>query len=150
VTVDGDGQLQPNFDEHLGSGPVRLLPRATRDPGALLPGAVFVAVVLARMQAIAQLYIPHKLDRASALYGALATTIVTLGWFFFVGPAMVLGVALDAAVFERFGSVSRFVFRLPIVHRVPRRSTWIRNFFDLPTMSGAPATSRDRSTTSAE
>jgi uncharacterized BrkB/YihY/UPF0761 family membrane protein len=109
-----------------------LLPRATRDPGALLPGAVFVGVVLAAMQAIAQLYIPEKLNRASALYGALATTIVTLGWFFFLGRAMVFGMALDAAVFERFGSISRFIFRLPIVRLVPRHSTWIRNFFDLP------------------
>jgi uncharacterized BrkB/YihY/UPF0761 family membrane protein len=130
VTVDGDGQLQPTFDEHL--GPVRLSPRATGDPGTLLPGAVFVAVVLVGMQAIAQVYIPHQLDRVSALYGALATTFVTLGWFFFLGRAMVFGMALDAAVFERFGSISRFIFRLPIVRLVPRHSTWIRNFFDLP------------------
>jgi len=109
-----------------------LLPRATHDPGALLPGALVVGVVLAGMQAVAQLYIPDKLGRASALYGALATTIVTLGWFFFLGRAMVFGMALDAAVFERFGSISRFVFRLPIVRLLPRRSRWIRNFFDLP------------------
>jgi uncharacterized BrkB/YihY/UPF0761 family membrane protein len=109
-----------------------LLPRATRDPGALLPGAAFVGLVLAGMQAVAQLYIPDKLDRASALYGALATTVVTLGWFFFLGRAMVFGMALDAAVFERFGSISRFVFRLPIVRLLPARSTWIRQFFDLP------------------
>jgi uncharacterized BrkB/YihY/UPF0761 family membrane protein len=109
-----------------------VLPRGTRDPGALLPGAVFVGVVLAGMQAIAQLYIPDKLGRASALYGALATTIVTLGWFFFLGRAMVFGMALDAAVFERFGSISQFVFRLPIVRLVPRHSIWIRKFFDLP------------------
>jgi uncharacterized BrkB/YihY/UPF0761 family membrane protein len=115
-----------------------LLPRATRDPGALLPGAAFLGVVLAGMQAIAQLYIPDKLGRASALYGALATTIVTLGWFFFLGRAMVFGMALDAAVFERFGSISRFVFRLPIVRLVPRRSTWVRNFFDLPDEGSRP------------
>jgi uncharacterized BrkB/YihY/UPF0761 family membrane protein len=109
-----------------------VLPRATRDPGALLPGAVFVGLVLAGMQAIAQLYLPDKLGRASALYGALAATIVTLGWFFFLGRAMVFGMALDAAIFERFGSISQFVFGLPIVRVVPQRSRWIRNFFDLP------------------
>lgn len=109
-----------------------LLPRVTRDPGALLPGAAFVGVVIAGMQAVAQLYIPDRLGRASALYGALATTIVTLGWFFFLGRAMVFGMAIDAAIFERFGSISRFVFRLPIVRVVPRRSNWIRKFFDLP------------------
>jgi uncharacterized BrkB/YihY/UPF0761 family membrane protein len=109
-----------------------LLPRATRDPGALLPGAAFVGVVLAGMQAISQLYIPDRLGRASALYGALATTIVTLGWFFFLGRAMVFGMALDAAIYERFGSISGVVFRLPVVRVVPRRSKWIRDFFDLP------------------
>jgi uncharacterized BrkB/YihY/UPF0761 family membrane protein len=109
-----------------------VLPRATRDPGALLPGAVFVGVVLAALQAVAQLYIPEKVGRASALYGALATTIVTLGWFFFLGRAMVFGMTLDAVIFERFGSISRVVFRLPIVRLLPRRSTWIRSFFDLP------------------
>jgi hypothetical protein len=45
---------------------------------------------------------------------------------------MVFGMSLDAAVFERFGSLSRFIFRLPVVRLVPRHSTWIRNFFDLP------------------
>jgi len=108
-----------------------LLPRATRDPGALLPGAVVVGAVLAGMQAVAQLYLPDKLERASALYGALATTLVTLGTFFLVGRAMVLGMSLDAVIYERFGSISQFVFGLPLVRVLPRKSEWIRNFFDL-------------------
>jgi uncharacterized BrkB/YihY/UPF0761 family membrane protein len=108
-----------------------LLPRATRDPGALLPGAVVVGVVLAGMQAIAQLYLPGAVGRASALYGALATTVVTLGWFFFLGRAMVFGMSLDAVIYERFGSISQFVFGLPVVRILPRKSAWIRNFFDL-------------------
>ena len=110
-----------------------VLPRATRDPGALLPGAVVVGVVLAGMQAVSQLYLPDRLDRASQLYGALATTIVTLGWFFFVGRAMVFAMSLDAIVYERFGSISQFVFGLPIIRILPRRSAWIREFFDLDT-----------------
>jgi uncharacterized BrkB/YihY/UPF0761 family membrane protein len=116
-----------------------VLPRATRDPGALLPGAVVVGVVLAGMQAISQLYLPDKLGRASVLYGALATTIVTLGWFFFLGRAIVFGMALDAAVFERFGSISRFTFGLPLVRVLPRRSAWVRRFFDLPDDSSRSA-----------
>jgi uncharacterized BrkB/YihY/UPF0761 family membrane protein len=108
-----------------------LLPRATRDPGALLPGAVVVGAVLAAMQAIAQLYLPGALGRASALYGALATTVVTLGWFFFLGRAMVFGMSLDAVIYERFGSISQFVFGLPVVRVLARKSAWIRNFFDL-------------------
>ncbi len=108
-----------------------LLPRATKDPGALLPGAVLVGALLATMQAIAQLYLPDKLDRTSALYGAIGTTIVTLGWFFLVGRGMVLGMSLDAVIYERFGSISQFVFGLPLLRVLPRRSAWIRDFFDL-------------------
>jgi hypothetical protein len=73
---------------------------------------------------------------------------VTLGWFFFLGRAMVFGMALDAAVFERIGSLSRFIFRLPVVRLVSRHSTWIRNFFDLPDDPRGPA-ARDRGATSA-
>lgn len=108
-----------------------LLPRATRDPSALLPGAVLVGAVLAGLQAFAQLYLPDKLGRASALYGALGTTLVTLGWFFFLARAMVFGMSLDAVIYERFGSISQFVFGLPLVRILPRKSAWIRRFFDL-------------------
>jgi uncharacterized BrkB/YihY/UPF0761 family membrane protein len=108
-----------------------LLPRATKDPSALLPGAVLVGAVLAGMQAIAQLYLPERLERASALYGALATTVVTLGWFFILGRAVVLAMSLNAVIHERFGSISRFVFSLPLVRILPRKSSWIRKFFDL-------------------
>jgi uncharacterized BrkB/YihY/UPF0761 family membrane protein len=110
-----------------------LLPRRTRDPGAVLPSAVLVGLVLAGMQAISQLYLAGQLGRASALYGALATTIVSLGWFFFLGRAIVFGMSLDAVVYERFGSISTFVFGLPLVRILPRKSTWIRRFFDLDT-----------------
>jgi len=108
-----------------------LLPRATPDPGALLPGAVLVAATLVAMQAVSQLYLPNQLGHASQLYGAIGTTVVTLGWFFFVGRAMVVGMSLDAVIYERFGSISQFVFSLPGVRVLPRKSQWIRNFFDL-------------------
>ena len=108
-----------------------LLPRATKDPGALLPGAVLVGGLLAAMQAVAQLYLPDKLDRTSALYGAIGTTIVTLGWFFLLGRGMVLGMSLNAVIYERFGSISQFVFGLPVIRVLPRKSAWTRDFFDL-------------------
>jgi uncharacterized BrkB/YihY/UPF0761 family membrane protein len=109
-----------------------VLPKATRDPGALLPGAVVIGLVLAAMQAVSQLYLPGALGRASELYGTLATTIVTLGWFFILGRAIVFALVLDAVIVERFGSISRFVFGLPLVRALPRKSQWIRTFFDLP------------------
>jgi uncharacterized BrkB/YihY/UPF0761 family membrane protein len=108
-----------------------LLPRATPDPGALLPGAVLVALTLVAMQALSQLYLANQLSHASQLYGAIGTTVVTLGWFFFVGRAMVLGMSLDAVLYERFGSISQFAFSLPGVRVLPRKSKWIREFFDL-------------------
>jgi uncharacterized BrkB/YihY/UPF0761 family membrane protein len=108
-----------------------VLPRKTKDPGALLPGALVVASVLTVMQAISQLYIPDKVQRASELYGAIGLTLVFLGWFFFLGRAMVSAMAVNAVIYERFGSISQFVFGLPLVRILPRKSAWIRRFFDL-------------------
>jgi uncharacterized BrkB/YihY/UPF0761 family membrane protein len=108
-----------------------LLPRASRDPGVLLPGAVLVGATLTGMQLLSQLYLPDKIGRASHLYGAVGTTIVTLGWFFIAGRAMVVAMCLDAVIHERFGTISRLVFSLPLLRILARKSTWIRRFFDL-------------------
>ena len=75
-----------------------MLPRASTDPGVVLPGAVLVGITLAGMQAVSQLYLPDRLSRASELYGAIGTTIVTLGWFFILGRAMVLAMVLNAVI----------------------------------------------------
>jgi len=108
-----------------------MLPRATSDPGALLPGAGIVAVTIAGMQAVSQLYLPNKLSHASELYGAIGTTIVTLGWFFILGRAIVFGMVMNAVIYERFGSISQAVLSLPVVRMLPRKSAWIRKFFDV-------------------
>ncbi|HET9610271.1 MAG TPA: YhjD/YihY/BrkB family envelope integrity protein, partial [Acidimicrobiales bacterium] len=110
-----------------------ILPRATHDPGALLPGAALVGLTIAGMQAISQLYLPNRLGQASELYGAIGSTVVTLGWFFFLGRAMVLAMVLDAVIHEHVGTISQAVFSLPVVRILPRRSAWIRRFFDLDT-----------------
>lgn len=107
------------------------LPRASSDPGTLLPGAVLVAGTLAGLQAVSQVYLPARFDRASELYGALGATIVVLGWFFILGRAIVLSMAIDAVVHERFGSISRVVFALPVLRLLPRRSARLRQFFQL-------------------
>ena len=108
-----------------------LLPRATRDPGALLPGAALVALTITSMHAISQFYLPQHLSRASELYGAIGTTIVTLGWFFFFGRAIAFAMVLNAVIYERFGSISTFVFSLPLLRILRRRSARLRRFFDL-------------------
>jgi uncharacterized BrkB/YihY/UPF0761 family membrane protein len=107
-----------------------LLPRSSSDLGALLPGAALVALTLAAMQAVSQLYLPDRLDRASQLYGSIGAAVVTLGWFFILARAIVLAMALDAVIHERFGRVTQFVFALPLL-RFVGRSARVRRLFDL-------------------
>ena len=107
------------------------LPRATSDPGSLLPGAMAVAVTLAGLQAFSQLYLPARFSRASEVYGALGVIIVTLGWFFIIGRVIVLSFTLNATVYERFGSVSTLVFSLPLLRALPRRWPRLAAFFEL-------------------
>jgi uncharacterized BrkB/YihY/UPF0761 family membrane protein len=115
------------------------LPRARSDATALLPGAVLVGAGLAVMQGIVQFYIPDRLSHASQLYGSIGVTIVTLGWFFLIGRLMVASFVLNAVVWERFGSLSELVFRLPLLRAIPKR--W-PNLFTLDddggTAGGAP------------
>src|ERR1700729_934838 len=87
------------------------LPRATEDPGALLPGAALVALPITAMHAVSELYLPDRLDRASRLYGAFGTTVVTLGWFFILGRALVISMELNAAIYDRYGSISQVADR---------------------------------------
>jgi uncharacterized BrkB/YihY/UPF0761 family membrane protein len=108
-----------------------LLPRKTDDPGAVLPGAILVASVLAAMHAVSQFYLPDRFDRASQLYGAIGATVVTLGWFFILGRAIVVSMELDAVVYERYGSITTVVFSLPVLRALPRRSARLRRFFGL-------------------
>jgi uncharacterized BrkB/YihY/UPF0761 family membrane protein len=88
------------------------------------------------MQSVSQLYLPSHIARASALYGAIGITAVTLGWFFILGRAMVLAMTLNAVIYERFGTISQAVFALPVLRVLPRKSRWIQRFFDLDTDVG--------------
>ena len=108
-----------------------LLPRTTPDPGALIPGSVLIAATMVGLQAISQLYLPDKLSRASQLYGAIGITVVTLGWFFIAGRVLVLAMVLNAVLYERFGSITQFIFELPLVRILPRHSGPVRRMFGL-------------------
>jgi uncharacterized BrkB/YihY/UPF0761 family membrane protein len=116
-----------------------LLPRPTTDPGALLPGAALVALVFTALHAVSELYLPNHLSRASELYGAIGTTIVTLGWFFFLGRAIALAMILNAVLYERVGSVSTLAFSLPVIRILPRKFPRLRRFFELDEGSVKPA-----------
>jgi uncharacterized BrkB/YihY/UPF0761 family membrane protein len=108
-----------------------LLPRATEDPGALLPGCLLVALTITVMHAVSELYLPDRLDHASQLYGAFGTTVVTLGWFFILGRAIIIAMELNPAIYDRYGSISQAAFSLPVLRGLARRSPRVRRFFDL-------------------
>ena len=108
-----------------------MLPRATQDPGALLPGSLLVAVTITVMHAVSELYLPDRLSRASQLYGAIGATVVTLGWFFILGRGIMLAMELNAAIYERYGSISQVVFSLPFFRVLGRKSARVRRFFGL-------------------
>jgi membrane protein len=118
-----------------------MLPRATKDAAALLPGAALVALTLTAMQAISQLYLPDRLSRASQLYGTFGATIVTLGWFFILGRTIIFGIVLDAVIEERFGGIANFVFSWPLI-RLLRRWRLVRRVFNLDEVDGISAGER--------
>ncbi len=108
-----------------------VLPKSTNDPGAVIPGAVLVATTLTVLEVISTLILPDRIARASAVYGAIGASLVALGWLFIVSRVMVLSLAVNAVIHERFGSVSQFVFSLPGLRWLASRSEWLRGFFDL-------------------
>ena len=61
---------------------------------------LLVALIITVMHAVSEFYLPDRLSRASQLYGAVGTTIVTLGWFFILGRGIVLAMELNAAIYR--------------------------------------------------
>jgi membrane protein len=108
------------------------LPRATNDPGAALPGAAVISAVMTGLQVVTQLYLPQKISGASSMYGTFGAVVAVLGWFFVVGRVLAFTFALNAVLFEDVGSISRFVFALPVLRAIPRRSEAFARYFDLP------------------
>jgi len=107
------------------------LPRGTSDPGALLPGAVLVGASLAGLQWFMQYYLPSRLDHVTALAGSVGASVAALGYMFLIGRVMASSLILDAAVFDRIGSISELVFALPVLNRIPRRFPSVARYFDL-------------------
>jgi uncharacterized BrkB/YihY/UPF0761 family membrane protein len=107
------------------------LPRGTTDPGAILPGAALVAALVVGLQAVSQLYIPSRISGASDLYGGIGVTVVALGWLFIVGRTLSFSFSLNAALFDRFGSLSQAIFSLPVLRVLRRRSARLRRYFGL-------------------
>jgi len=97
------------------------LPRGRSDRTAVLPGALFVGISLAAGQSVLQFVVPGKVARASQLYGAIGVVLVALSWFFLVGRVFVTSFAIDAVVWEQFGSLTTWLLRWKRVHSVVAR-----------------------------
>ena len=117
------------------------LPRATRDPGAAIPGAVTFGVAMTAVQWFMHFYLPHQIASASEVMGSIGLTVASLGYLFVVGRLMAGTLVLNAVLFERLGSISELVFDLPLVRRIPARFPKVRAFFDLGPRDEPPSPS---------
>jgi membrane protein len=109
------------------------LPRATSDPGAALPGAALIALTVTGLQAVSILYLPSRISDASSVYGIVGYVVVLLGWFFIIGRVLAFSFALNAVIYETYGSISQLIFGLPVIRLLPRRWPFFVRYFDLDT-----------------
>ncbi len=108
------------------------LPRASRDPGSVLPGAALFGISMTLVQAFMQWYLPGRIASASAVMGTIGFTVAVLGYLFLIGRLMALSLAVSAVAWEELGSLSEAAFALPVLRGLPKRFPKLATFFDLP------------------
>ena len=81
---------------------------------------------------MSQLFLPGQIERASELYGGLAATVATLGWFFFMGRAMAFSFVLDATVHDHVGGTAKAVLSLPVLRAIPANVPRLARYLHLP------------------
>lgn len=108
------------------------LPRASRDPGSVLPGAAMFGISMTLVQAFMSWYLPGRIATASAVMGTIGFTVAVLGYLFLIGRLMALSLAVSAVAWEELGSLSEAAFALPVLRRLPSRFPKLATFFDLP------------------
>lgn len=78
-----------------------VMPRRATRLVDLLPGAVVGGIGLGVLQLAALVYIPNRLERASALYGTLGVALVALAYLFFMGQILVASALANAVWLDR-------------------------------------------------
>lgn len=116
-----------------------VLPRATRDPSSLLPGAALVGATFAALGWVSQFYLAPRLESSSELLGGLGIAAVALGWLFIASRIMVASLAVNAVLYERLGSLLEGLLSLPGLGRLRGRRPvrWLLEASE--SGSGAPA-----------
>jgi len=80
----------------------RLLPHDPTAPWtALVPGGLLVGVSVWLAHLASALYLAHRVDSASQLYGSLGTAAALLAWLYLMGRVMVASAMLNATLWER-------------------------------------------------
>jgi uncharacterized BrkB/YihY/UPF0761 family membrane protein len=118
-----------------------VLPRATRDPTSLLPGAIVVGATFALLGWVSQFYLMPRLQSGSEILGGLGVAAVALGWLFIASRVMVATLALNAVVYEQFGSLLEGLLKLPGFRRLrgTRAVQWLLDAQAVGVQAGAKA-----------
>ncbi len=104
------------------------LPRRTRSPWDLLPGAVLFAGCVLALQLVAQYYLPQRVASSSELYGSLGIALGLLFYLWCVASLLVFGAFVNAVWFDR-GEILAGRPWVADPERLPRwaRSAWDRS-----------------------
>ncbi len=74
------------------------LPNAARSWHDLVPGAVLFGAAIATMHALSRVYLPHRIEQSSNLYGALGIAAVFLAWLLIIGH-IIVGTAMVNSIY---------------------------------------------------
>jgi len=75
-----------------------LLPHRPVSWKALVPGAALMAAGLQVMHLVTTIWLAHKIQTASATYGALGTAFALLVWLYFISRLIIAGAVLNATL----------------------------------------------------
>jgi uncharacterized BrkB/YihY/UPF0761 family membrane protein len=77
------------------------LPNAAPGWVNLLPGALLFGMAVAAMHAFSRVYLPHRIEQSSNLYGALGIAAVFLAWLLIIGHIIVAAAMVNSIYVER-------------------------------------------------